>query len=268
MARPAPSRPPTWPHRRTEGNPFFVTELPRLDDPAGLAHRLVPGPSRWRSRRCPTTAARRLWLDPGPGDLLPRTRQLRAVPAHAPGGTPRGPLAGRQRRHRPAARPTGTTVGMTAVPVPGPASVGSSTTNSTPCRAGGEAPLGIGLAGASSTLAMPCRRPAEPVPAWKTEISVAALSIGIGRYGHVRGRKPRPVRGGRNRWPLSPRPSPRLARSGRRNDKSCSHEPPRPRSPACHLAPSATCSGSQPANDRDPQPMGDAMGRSAGPWPA
>jgi hypothetical protein len=38
-------------HRRTEGNPFFVTELLRLDDPAGLAGRPVPAGVRDVVRR-------------------------------------------------------------------------------------------------------------------------------------------------------------------------------------------------------------------------
>jgi len=44
-------------------------------------------------------------------------------------------------------------------------------------------------------------------------------------------------------------------------------EPPAVAAPACHLAPSASCSDSQPANDHDPQPIGGRHGRH-GPHPA
>jgi DNA-binding SARP family transcriptional activator/tetratricopeptide (TPR) repeat protein len=52
-------------HRRTEGNPFFVTELLRLDDPAGLAQGPVPAGVRdvLRRRVARLTPATRALLD-------------------------------------------------------------------------------------------------------------------------------------------------------------------------------------------------------------
>jgi hypothetical protein len=74
------------------------------------------GPSQWKNRRCTSTTARPLWWSPGARNQLPGARQLRPLPGHDHSGAACGPLAARQRPHRPASGPTGPTALMTCTP--------------------------------------------------------------------------------------------------------------------------------------------------------